>query len=73
VNDAPRSGVLAADAAATAAVVKYLTLTGERGPHATVEGEVVARFSQLRRESEQRIRVAVETGATRQVDESDPP
>jgi AcrR family transcriptional regulator len=50
------------------AVVKYLTVTGERGPHTPVESEVVARFSQLRREFEQSIRDAVETGAIRQVD-----
>jgi len=50
------------------AVVKYLTVTGERGPRTPVEGEVVARFSQLRREFEASIRDAVETGAIRQVD-----
>lgn len=49
-------------------VVKYLTATGERGPRTSVEGEVVARFSQLRREFEQSIRDAVESGAIRQVD-----
>ena len=50
------------------AVVKYLTVTGERGPCTPVESEVVARFSQLRREFELSIRDAVETGAIRQVD-----
>lgn len=50
------------------AVVKYLSVTGERGPRAPVESEVVARFSQLRREFEQSIRAAVEAGAIRQVD-----
>lgn len=49
-------------------VVKYLTVTGERGPGTTVEDEVVERFSQLRREFEQSIRDAVEAGAIRQVD-----
>lgn len=49
-------------------VVKYLTVTGERGPRTPVEGEVVARFSQLRGEFEQSIRDAVDTGAIRQVD-----
>jgi AcrR family transcriptional regulator len=49
-------------------VVRYLTTTGERGPRTPVESEVVARFSQLRREFEQSIRDAVETGAIRQVD-----
>jgi AcrR family transcriptional regulator len=50
------------------AVVKYLTVTGERGPRTPVEDEVVERFSQLRREFEQSIRDAVEAGAIRQVD-----
>jgi AcrR family transcriptional regulator len=50
------------------AVVKYLTVTGERGPRTPVEDEVVARFSQLRREFEQSIREAVEAGAIRPVD-----
>lgn len=50
------------------AVVKYLTVTGERGPRTPVEDEVVARFSQLRGEFEQSIRDAVETGAIRKVD-----
>jgi AcrR family transcriptional regulator len=50
------------------AVVKYLTATGERGPQTPVEGEVVARFSELRREFEQSIRDAVESGAIRPVD-----
>ena len=48
-------------------VVKYLTVTVERAP-APVEDEVVARFSQLRREFEQGIRDAVEAGAIRRVD-----
>lgn len=50
------------------AVVKYLTVTGERGPRTPVEEDVVARFSQLRQEFEQSIRDAVEAGAIRQVD-----
>ena len=50
------------------AVVKYLAVTGERGPGSPVEDEVVARFGELRREFEQSIRDAVETGAIRQVD-----
>lgn len=50
------------------AVVKYLTVTGERGPRTPVEDEVVTRFSQLRREFEESIRDAVETGAIRRVD-----
>ena len=50
------------------AVVKYLTVTGQRGPRTPVEDEVVARFSQLRREFEESIRDAVETGAIRRVD-----
>ena len=50
------------------AVVKYLTATGERGPGTTVEGDVVARFSELREEFEQSIRDAVEAGAIRPVD-----
>ena len=50
------------------AVVKYLSVTGERGPRTALEGEVVARFSQLRWEFEESIREAVETGAIRQVD-----
>ncbi|HWJ83296.1 MAG TPA: TetR/AcrR family transcriptional regulator [Nocardioides sp.] len=49
-------------------VVRYLTVTGERGPRTPLEDEVVARFSQLRREFEQSIRDAVEAGAIRQVD-----
>ena len=49
-------------------VVKYLTVTGERGPRAGVEDEVVARFSELRREFEESIREAVESGAIRAVD-----
>ncbi|MRJ74928.1 TetR family transcriptional regulator [Aeromicrobium sp. SMF47] len=50
------------------AVLRYLTVTGERGPRTPAEEEVVARFSQLRREFEQSIRDAVETGAIRRVD-----
>lgn len=50
------------------AVVKYLTATGERGPRTPVEDEVVARFSQLRREFEQSIRDAVDAEAIRPVD-----
>lgn len=50
------------------AVLKYLVVTGERGPRTPVESEVVTRFSQLRREFEQSIRDAVDTGAIRQVD-----
>lgn len=49
-------------------VVKYLTATGERGPSTPVETEVVERFGELRREFEQSIREAVESGAIRQVD-----
>jgi len=49
-------------------VVKYLTVTGERGPRTPVEEEVVARFAELRREFEQSIRDAVEAGAIRQID-----
>lgn len=50
------------------AVVKYLTVTGERGPGTTVEDDVVVGFSVLRREFEQSIREAVEAGAIREVD-----
>jgi AcrR family transcriptional regulator len=50
------------------AVVKYLTVTGERGPRTPVETEVVARFGELRQEFEQSIRDAVDAGAIRQVD-----
>lgn len=50
------------------AVLRYLTATGERGPRTPAEQEVVAGFSQLRREFEQSIRDAVETGAIRPVD-----
>lgn len=50
------------------AVVKYLTVTGERGPRTPVEDEVVTRFSELRREFEESIRDAVGAGAIRQVD-----
>lgn len=50
------------------AVVKYLTVTGERGPRTPVEHEVVTRFSQLRQEFEESIREAVEAGAIRRVD-----
>jgi hypothetical protein len=49
-------------------VVKYLTATGERAPRTPVEDEVVARFSQLRREFEQSIRDAVDAEAIRPVD-----
>lgn len=49
-------------------VVRYLTVTGERGPRTPVEGEVVERFSQLRQEFEWSIRDAVESGAIRRVD-----
>jgi AcrR family transcriptional regulator len=50
------------------AVLRYLTATGERGPRTPAEEEVVAGFSQLRREFEQSIRDAVDTGAIRPVD-----
>lgn len=50
------------------AVVKYLAVTGERGPQTAVEAEVVARFGELRAEFEQSIRDAVEAGAIRPVD-----
>ncbi len=50
------------------AVVRYLTVTGERGPATPVEREVVERFGELRREFEQSIRDAVEAGAIRRVD-----
>ncbi len=50
------------------AVVRYLTVTGERGPGTPVESAVVERFGELRREFEQSIRDAVETGAIRRVD-----
>lgn len=50
------------------AVTKYLSVTGERGPRTPVETEVVERFSELRREFEQSIRDAVESGAIRPVD-----
>ncbi|SDO38775.1 transcriptional regulator, TetR family [Nocardioides szechwanensis] len=50
------------------AVGKYLAVTGERGPRTPVEDEVVARFSQLRREFEESIREAVDAGAIRRVD-----
>src|SRR5690606_15057906 len=46
-------------------VVKYLTVTGERGPRTPVETQVVERFSELRREFEQSIRDAVDAGAIR--------
>ncbi|MFS0887109.1 TetR/AcrR family transcriptional regulator [Aeromicrobium sp. 179-A 4D2 NHS] len=49
-------------------VVKYLTVTGERGPRTRIEAEVVERFSELRCEFEQSIREAVESGAIRRVD-----
>ena len=50
------------------AVVKYLSVTGERGPATPVEDQVVERFSQLRLEFEQSIRHAVDSGAIRRVD-----
>lgn len=50
------------------AVGRYLGTTGERGPRTQVEEEVVARFSDLRREFEQSIRDAVEAEAIRPVD-----
>ncbi|WP_110240284.1 TetR/AcrR family transcriptional regulator [Nocardioides gilvus] len=50
------------------AVTKYLSVTGERGPRTPVETEVVERFSELRREFEQSIRDAVESGAIRRID-----
>lgn len=49
-------------------VVKYLALTGERGPRTPVEDEVVTRFAQLRLEFEQSIREAVDSRAIRPVD-----
>jgi len=49
-------------------VVRYLTVTGERGPRTPVEIEVVDRFGELRAEFEQSIREAVESGAIRDVD-----
>ncbi|QCX26739.1 TetR/AcrR family transcriptional regulator [Nocardioides jishulii] len=49
-------------------VVKYLTVTGERGPRTPVEHDVVERFSELRREFESSIRDAVASGAIRPVD-----
>lgn len=49
-------------------VVKYLVVTGERGPRTPVEREVVERFSELRQEFETSIRDAVESGAIRAVD-----
>ncbi len=50
------------------AVARYLATTGERGPRTQVEQQVVARFSDLRREFEQSIREAVEAEAIRPVD-----
>lgn len=50
------------------AVVKYLGVTGERGPATPVDDQVVERFSQLRREFEASIREAVDAGAIRPVD-----
>lgn len=50
------------------AVLRYLSVTGERGPGTPAQEDVVAGFSQLRREFEQSIRDAVETGAIRPVD-----
>jgi AcrR family transcriptional regulator len=49
-------------------VVKYLMVTGERGPRSAVEDQVVERFSELRGEFEQSIRDAVDSGAIRKVD-----
>ncbi|GAA2088848.1 TetR/AcrR family transcriptional regulator [Aeromicrobium tamlense] len=49
-------------------VVKYLMVTGERGPRTPVEVQVVERFGELRREFEESIRDAVESGAIRRVD-----
>ena len=49
-------------------VVKYLSVTGERGPQTPVEDAVVTRFSELRSEFEQSIRDAVAAGAIRPVD-----
>ena len=49
-------------------VVKYLAVTGERGPRGGVEDEVAVRFSELRREFEGSIRDAVAAGAIRPVD-----
>ena len=49
-------------------VVKYLTVTGERGPRSEVEAQVVERFGRLRGEFEQSIRDAVDAGAIRPVD-----
>jgi AcrR family transcriptional regulator len=50
------------------AVLRYLSVTGERGPRTPVEDEVVARFGELRLEFEQSIRDAVQAGAIRAVD-----
>ncbi|MCL3820018.1 TetR/AcrR family transcriptional regulator [Aeromicrobium wangtongii] len=50
------------------AVLRYLTATGERGPRTPAEEDVVAGFSQLRREFEQSIRDAVDSKAIRPVD-----
>lgn len=49
-------------------LLRYLTVTGERGPRTPVEEEVVVRFTELRQEFEQGIRDAVEAGAIRRVD-----
>lgn len=49
-------------------VVKYLAVTGERGPRGGVEDEVAVRFNELRREFEGSIREAMEAGAIRSVD-----
>ncbi|MBM9461571.1 TetR/AcrR family transcriptional regulator [Nocardioides sp. zg-536] len=49
-------------------VVKYLTVSGERGPRTATEDEVVVRFSELRAEFEQSITEAVSSGAIRPVD-----
>ena len=49
-------------------VVKYLGVTGERGPRTPVEDDVVTRFGELRREFEQSIRDALDAGTIRHVD-----
>lgn len=49
-------------------MLRYLNVTGERGPGTPVEVEVVERFGELRREFEQSIRDAVDAGAIRRVD-----
>ncbi len=49
-------------------VLKYLVVTGERGPRTAVEGQVAEHFDQLRRRFEASIRDAVDSGAIRAVD-----